>query len=146
MNGPSRRRQQSLVALVALVPAILLAACEPTGSPRCDSVAWGAQAHIFLNGWTLDCDPPFDGYSEGQNRTVAGWADAKTRTVYVWPEHNRTDAILRKTITHEAGHTYGYGEWLSDVFAWCHLAPHERDGLAFLAPYPTQNDCHRVAS
>ncbi len=136
------RRTIAVLAVCAIWLGIL-AACEPTGDVRCDDY-WGPQVHIERNGYRLDCTPPFEGRAN-DGRLVAGWTETSTRTVWMWPDRHRSPALFRRSLWHEAGHTYGYDEWHSDVFAWCHLTPHERDGLGWLAPMPTLADCTKVA-
>lgn len=129
-------------AVLAILGAWALAACQPTGDPRCDSEL-PAIAHITANGYRLDCAPDFEG-RRNDGRLALAWTSTSDRTVYVWPDRFQSQRTLVKTLYHEAGHTAGWSnEWHADHWAWCHMKPHQRDGVGFLAPMPTQSGCWR---
>lgn len=136
---------ETVAILVILVIVCLgFAACQPTGDNRCEQPDIRPWAYIEAAGWTLDCDPPFPGVA-GDGRTVSGWADFRSNTVYVWPDNASTERLLTKTLFHEAGHAVGFrDEWLADVWAWCRMTTEQKDGLGFLAPYPQKSDCRKV--
>lgn len=115
--------RRTLGALVAGVSMMLaLAACEPTGDRRCDQHV-GIVLEIQSHGWTVDCTPGFPnrGTYDGQTWfTIWGWADADTRTVWVWPDAVPSDDHLRYVLWHELAHVRGItGEDDADAYSWC---------------------------
>lgn len=114
-----------VLAVLAVIP---LAACEPTGHPRCDNLLGAQRFEIEARGWLLRCDPPASFHYDGGYQP-SGWTDHKTRTVWLWPDRIPDDRVLIKTAWHELGHIV-YGEhgyrgtqadeerW-ADGYAWC---------------------------
>ncbi len=89
-------------ALLALSVSGGLAACQPTGNPRCDALV-GPVSRADSFGYRVRCDASFPGVSStGQN--VLGWTDHKTKTVWMWPNKMKDDRVLRKVAWHEVGH------------------------------------------
>jgi hypothetical protein len=115
------------VALLALTISAGLAACQPTGSARCDKLqATLAQAESY--GYRVRCDATFPGVSStGQN--VLGWTDHTTKTIWMWPAKMTDQRVLRKVAWHEVGHiawtrqhrtgTQSAEERWADGYAYC---------------------------
>lgn len=136
------RRLVAVLAVCAMWLGIL-AACQPTGHPRCDQQldVWG---EIDAAGWDLDCTPDFPNRG-GQGQTILGWADSTSRTVYVWPEVLDSNAKLRKTLWHELAHVYGItDEADAERYSYCR-DPQEGVGYR-LAAFPTAADCERLGA
>lgn len=141
-----RRLWPSLVTLIVLA-AFGVAACEPTGSERCDELkhAFGARAVAEAQGYRVDCTPGFEGRAP-DGRLVVGWTEHKSRTVWIWPNRIKVthdDAGLLRVLWHEAGHTIGLDEHGAEVYAWCHMTAAEVDGIGFESPYPTEAECSK---
>lgn len=108
----------------ALVAA--LAACHPgTGHPACDPQHPQRDLAARL-GYKFDCTPP--AYFEPH----IGWADHKTKTLWIWADRIPTSGhrAVRKTMWHELGHavverrgmtfpTHSAEERWADGFAYC---------------------------
>ena len=139
------RTLRVLLATVGITLAV--AACEPTGHPRCDAelAPWG---EIDAAGWDLDCTPGFpniagSGPTAGQR--ITGWADHSRRIVWVWPDAHPTRATLRKTLWHELAHVYGIRDEVdAERYAWCR---EPLDGVGYRLPsFPTAADCRRLGA
>jgi len=122
----TRLRRAAYVALPLLV-AGALTACEPTGHPRCDAlVRQVVTADSF--GYRIRCDATFPGTSN-EGRSVLGWADHDSKTIWIWPNKITDDRVLRKIAWHEIGHvvwdrkgrtgTHDEEERWADGYAYC---------------------------
>lgn len=115
-----------ILVLVAVV-LTLTAACNPTGSPRCDQVLPAQNAAIAAHGWTLRCDPDAPDLRYDPPAWVQGYADPSKMVVALWPDRIASDLVLRKQAWHELGHVVFDDrprgtvneEWWADGFAWC---------------------------
>jgi hypothetical protein len=100
MHHSSTRR--IAVILISLVALGGLAACEPTGHPRCDALhKQVARAESF--GYHVRCDPSFPAVS-GTGRSIVGWTDHANKTIWMWPDRMPDSRALRKVAWHEVGH------------------------------------------
>ena len=131
-----------LLLLTALV-AFGLTACRPTGHTACDSY-WPPLAVMETQtNYNMDCSPSFEGRKNNGALTTA-YVDHGDRMIYVWPDR-MSYASLRKTMWHEVAHAKGISsEHHADAYAYCHMAPHEREGVSFIAPLPGSEDCRRL--
>ena len=115
---PSRRAAPARRALllVAVLVAVMISACNPTGHSACDQQVLQRKI-ISAHGWTLDCTPP------SHLAPHQGWADKRTRTVYVWADlilagRNTGRSALDWVLWHETAHVIGiWSEWDADLFA-----------------------------
>lgn len=124
----------SLILWVAII--VLVAGCQLTNSPRCDSLI-AQRANIEAQGWRLDCAPSFpsQGTYDGTHWfPISAWADTQHLTVWVWPDI-LDDPHLLKTVQHELGHIlYGSDEQTAERYAYCTLDNHNGmswNGLSF---------------
>jgi hypothetical protein len=100
MRSPRSRR--SAVVVLALLVVGALAACQPTGHPRCDALTKQVmRAESF--GYRIRCDASFPGTSN-EGRSVLGWTDHDAKTLWIWPSKITDDRVLRKIAWHEIGH------------------------------------------
>lgn len=112
---------RTLCALLAATLMVAAAACEPTGSLRCDK-QYAELARAEAWGYKYDCTPPTSWEPH------LGWADHEHRTLYVWAA-GLPIATLQAVMAHELGHvqwdrlgktgTQTAEETWSDGFAWC---------------------------
>ena len=118
---------RALAAVLALAVAGTLAACEPTGHPRCDAL-WGPVSRAESLGYRVRCDASFPGTSS-TGQSILGWTDHAKRTIWLWPAKMRDDRVLRKVAWHEVGHaawerqgrsgTQSAEEQWADGYAYC---------------------------
>lgn len=90
------------VAAVVLTFAAAISACQPTGHPRCDALKAQRAVAETLD-FQIRCDADFPGVS-GEGRSVLGWTDYKTRSIWLWTNKMGDDRVLRKVAWHELGH------------------------------------------
>lgn len=134
----SKLRHLVFVPLALLLIGAATSGCQPTGHPRCDAIAFGARTVIEDRGYRVDCDPGFSSWTG--TRYTSAWTEPGSHTVWVWPDSIRvlvnggsTDALLLKTLWHEAGHTTGLSsECDADQYAYKHMKPAEREGVGFI--------------
>ncbi len=129
--------------LKGLLPLALLlgvAACEPTGVPRCDEVL-AALVYADQVGYRFDCDPP------AEFEPHLGWTDHDTKTLYVWEGRISDNRVLAKVMFHEVGHavvevrgltfsTQSAEEVWADGYSWCRFP---QSGVSYLSK-PTNCD------
>lgn len=134
-----------LLAVAALGATLL--ACQPTGNARCDA-QWDILTEIEERGYTVDCDPGFDnvaGSGPRAGRTISGWADHGSKTVWIWPAEFDSDRKLRKTLWHELGHVTGiHNEPEAEQYSYCR-EPMGGLGYSFGA-FPSAADCARLGA
>ncbi len=93
---------RTVLAVLAVTVAGSLAACQPTGHPRCDRLTSpNAKAEAF--GYRVRCNATFPGVSTS-GKSVLGWTDHANRTIWLWPGKMGDDRVLRKVAWHEVGH------------------------------------------
>ena len=131
------------VLAASVVLATTFAACQPTGSTRCDAY-WPPLAVMETQtAYRMDCTPGFPNKTPtGQN--ILGWADHGTKTLWIWPD-GISDRLLHKVMWHEVGHAKGHhSEHHADAYAYCHMSAAEREGISFMYPWPSPADCRRL--
>lgn len=143
-RGTRRSRRAWVPRLLAIGLAstigLGLAACEPTGHPRCDA-EWDIVTEINDVGYAVDCAPDHDNTFDGKG--IAGLTMYDTKVVYLWPDVLVTRNWLRKVAWHELAHARGIlDEVDADRYAYCR---EPLDGVAYRA-IPTEADCARLGA
>lgn len=126
----SKKRLHRAALLTLVVVPLVAAACQPTGSARCDAIL-GPRMTADRLGWTVDCTPDHPNVG-ALGQALAGSADFTNETVWIWPEvYPGNDPALEAIMWHEVGHIYGYGHPEVDVYAFCKMDPVRRDKVGW---------------
>lgn len=94
--------QRSATIVIVIVAATVLAACQPTGHPRCDDLT-RQRARADSYDYPIRCNATFSGVSNA-GRSVLGWTDHDSDIIWLWPNKMTDSRVLRKVAWHEIGH------------------------------------------
>lgn len=83
-----------LAVVFVLVAGLAVAACQPTGSPRCDSALPAQNQSIDDHGAVLRCDPSYDADEPANAIFVVQWNRAEP-IVWIWDRRVDDDRVLR---------------------------------------------------